>query len=1012
MTHGKRFVYVFAAGWAVWLATQPAFGQLPAAQLAALVPPGGKAGSTFRVSLQGTDLDAVSALCFSHPGISAVPYTRDPLPWEEGQQLVAGEFVATVAADVPPGVYEVRAFGKYGMTNPRAFMVGLDEEVMETEPNSRPEQAQDLRPGTTLNGQSAGGPDVDWFRLPLAQGERVLVECWARRLDSRMYAQLTLHDGAGAELAQGVAGQSGDPVLDFTAPREETYLLRVRDAIYASGPEYYYRLRVGRGPYVDFVFPPCGPPGVETEVHVFGRGLPGGVAAGVSIEGTELERLTMRVFLPASSDRLVDAAGLLGSAAAGEDLVPLGLPGATAGAWVGLATGPVVLEQEPNNVLAEAQQVPLPCELAGQFATQGDQDLVVFSAQRGEVLILEVISQRQGTMADPVLELYQVIEGASGAELRELQAADDADPGRGNFGMFEVHDDPVVRFEAPADGRYVAVVRDRYGDVRGDQRLVYRLAIRRAAPDFRLAAVPRSPMVNPDLGQNPPSVYGSVLRRGGDEVLEINLIRKDGFDAPVEVWAEGLPQGVACESVVIGAGQRRGVLVLQAADDAPAGHGWLRVFGRAVVDGQELVREARPATVVQPGQQNQRLSRGRLTETLPVAVIAEEAPLRVRLKRQAFATSLGGQVEVPFTVERRGEMRGPVVVTVLGLQRNVARQNVTVGPDAREGVITLNLRGNAQPGTFRFYLVASGPLPYRRNPEAAEQAAAYRAMVEHKADQLAAKAMEAAAQQRAAAEALSEAERQLAAARTAAEEAAKQAASLAEQSAQAAARLAEAEQALAADPENEGLQEQLDAALEAAQEAATAAETQANAARKAEQALADAGARKDAAAQALASAEQQVREARRIAEQAAAARSRAQRAAQDAANAARPRNLRTAAVDGSAVLEVLPAPLAMGMADNAVAIAPGQSVEVPLAVERLFGFEGPVEVALELPRGARGLNAAALRLAADERQGVLVLQAGANTAAGEHRASVRARVRFNNQNLELSLPLTVHVAEG
>jgi hypothetical protein len=1008
MAYGKR-VGVHAFCLAGLLLAQTAWAQLPAAQLTALLPPGGKAGSSLQVTLQGADLDGAFALFFSHPGITAVACTREPQPWEEGPQPVAGQFVVSIAADVPPGIYEVRAAGKYGVSNPRLFMVGQEEELMEAEPNSQPGEAQLISMGSTLNGQSAGGPDVDWYQLRLRQGERVLIECWARRLDSRLEPLLTLHDAAGAELSHGVVGQSGDPLLDFTAPREGAYLLQVRDAIYANGAEYFYRLRVARGPHIDFVLPPCGLAGTEAEVQVYGRCLPGGVPAGLSVEGIELERISMRVALPTESGMLVDGAGLLGGGAAGEDLVPLRLPGVAAGAWLGLATAPVILEQEPNDALPQAQEVSLPCELAGQFAVREDQDLVSFSARAAEVLTVEVISQRQGTMADPVLELYQVIERAGSAELRELQTADDADPGRGNFGMFEVHDDPVLRFEIPADGRYVAIVRDRYGDVRGDPRLVYRLAIRQALPDFRLTAVPRSPMVNPDPGQNPPAVYGSVLRRGGDEVVEISLIRRDGFAGPVEVWAEGLPAGVTCVPTIISADQRRGVLVLHAADDAPEGFGWLRVFGRALVQGQEVVREARPATVVQPGQQNQRVARARLANTLMVAVVAEAAPLRVRLKQQAFAMSLGGQVQIPFAIERRGDLRGPIVVTVLGLQRNVARQNVTVGPDATEGMLTLNLRGNAQAGTYRFYLVASGPLPYRRNPEAAEQAAAYRAMVERKAGELAAAAKAADERQRAAAVAWAQAEQQLTAAREAAEAAAKLSASLAEKAAEAAARLAEAEQALADDPENEELKAQTEAARVAATEAAAAAEKQAAAAKEEARSAEDAAAKKEEAAQALAAAEQAAREARRMAEEAAAARTRAQRAAQEAANAARPRNLRAAAVDGSALLEVLPAPLALGVPDESLALAPGQAVEVPLVIERCFDFAGPVEVVLEPPRGARGLAAEPLRLAPDQRHGALVLQAAPNASVGHHQVRVRARLRYNNQNLELSRPLGVDI---
>ena len=51
-------------------------------------------------------------------------------------------------------------------------------------------------------------------------------------------------------------------------------------------------------------------------------------------------------------------------------------------------------------------------------------------------------------------------------------------------------DDPAYRFVAPEDGTYRILIRDLYAGSRGDPRLIYALAIRRAAPDFRLVAVP------------------------------------------------------------------------------------------------------------------------------------------------------------------------------------------------------------------------------------------------------------------------------------------------------------------------------------------------------------------------------------------------------------------------------------------------------------------------------------------------------------------------------------------
>ena len=50
-----------------------AAAQLPMARLGSVFPPGAKQGAKVDVTISGTDLDEVTALRFSHPGITAAP---------------------------------------------------------------------------------------------------------------------------------------------------------------------------------------------------------------------------------------------------------------------------------------------------------------------------------------------------------------------------------------------------------------------------------------------------------------------------------------------------------------------------------------------------------------------------------------------------------------------------------------------------------------------------------------------------------------------------------------------------------------------------------------------------------------------------------------------------------------------------------------------------------------------------------------------------------------------------
>src|SRR5258706_138384 len=140
---------VLAAGSA---AAQQATPQVPQPKMYALSPSGAKAGSTIDVKIaSGTDLDGADRLIFSHPGITAKVVTEEHgRLYPQGRSL-EGRFKVSVAADVPAGIYEVRAAGYFGVTNARRFAVGEREETAEKEPNNDPATAQEAAAGSVVH---------------------------------------------------------------------------------------------------------------------------------------------------------------------------------------------------------------------------------------------------------------------------------------------------------------------------------------------------------------------------------------------------------------------------------------------------------------------------------------------------------------------------------------------------------------------------------------------------------------------------------------------------------------------------------------------------------------------------------------------------------------------------------------------------------------------------------------------------------------------------------------------
>src|SRR5688572_13953444 len=188
---------VVALAAAGWIMVQSAQAQLPAARLSALSPPGGQQGQSFDLTIGGTDLDDVSKLHFSHPGITAVQKTTPPGPFDKAPLPVANQFTVSIAANVPIGMYEARAIGRYGISSPRAFSVGEVAEVIEKEPNQPTAsagplpfsavvaQAQEVPLECVINGVASNKDDLEFYKFTTKKGQRVIINCWAQRIDSR-----------------------------------------------------------------------------------------------------------------------------------------------------------------------------------------------------------------------------------------------------------------------------------------------------------------------------------------------------------------------------------------------------------------------------------------------------------------------------------------------------------------------------------------------------------------------------------------------------------------------------------------------------------------------------------------------------------------------------------------------------------------------------------------------------------------------------------------------------------
>ena len=438
-------------------------------------------------------------------------------------------FQVTIANDVPVGQYEVRANGYFGVSNPRTFVVSDRPEIMEQEANNTPDVAQQAELGTIVNGLSNGTADVDFYKFTVPGKQRIIITAEARRIDSRAHLQVELYNTSGRRLERSRGGYRGDPVLDHTVPGAGEYLLRVTEFSYRGGNDYFYRLHLNTGPHIDFVLPPSGQPGSNSQYTLYGRNLPGGKPSGMKLDGAELEMLTTNIQLPNADQTLLRDENVSpeeSSVAAFSYRVKS--PNGTSNAIsIHLADAPVTLEQEPNNEADQAQKITIPTEVGGQFQERLDADWFEFTAKAGEVYGIEVCGNRLGKSTDPRYILEQVTVNDKGEEqVKRITDQDDQKTSIGGDDFNTRHRDPVWLFTVPADGTYRLMLHDRYRENRGHPNLVYRLVIRKQSPDFRLVAFASTP--NPAANQ-PGNPGVLALRKGDNAYIDLLAHRQDGF---------------------------------------------------------------------------------------------------------------------------------------------------------------------------------------------------------------------------------------------------------------------------------------------------------------------------------------------------------------------------------------------------------------------------------------------------------------------------------------------------
>lgn len=626
------------------LAAQPPAPPNPQAPvLNALPNAGAQRGTTADLVLTGTNLVDPTSVWTSFGGkVTISPDAKDRTPTSLKVKL-------EVPKEAPLGFHFVRLATKRGMSNARIFCIDDLPQVAEMPGNNEPAKAQAVPVPCVVIGR-IDAEQTDHFKVSVKAGQRVSFEVIGRRLGSQLDPQITLSDAAsGKELPNGFSqdepGLQSDARLSMKFDKAGDVIIAVRDVSHRGGADFTYRLRIG-----DF---PCATTSLPLAVK---RGTKAKVTfAGPYVEGVA----AVDVDVPKDGDAI--------------QIAPKGASGLRG--WpvtVSVSDLDEQLEKEPNDDPAKANRVTIPSAITGRFEATGDVDHYVFTAKKGQRVIIEAHTAEHGSPTD----VHMKLKDAKGAQLQATTPAGQ----------------PRLDFTAGADGDYTISVEHEFSWSGPHE--VYRLTLTPFRNDFNLTL----------------AIDRFDVAPGGEVAVPIFLTRA-GYAGPIEVSVKGMA-GIS-GTVTIPAGPPKppnvpsATLMLKAAD-IPSGAHDLRIVGKATVDGAVVEKAATVRTVLSAAMGNLALPPRTQFAQVGLAVTVKP-PFTLAAKPAAPMAQPGKPLKVALTVTRMPDFKGDVVValaapvpgvtvpaTKIAGAQTTLEATVNLAPNVKVGALVFTLQGSAK----------------------------------------------------------------------------------------------------------------------------------------------------------------------------------------------------------------------------------------------------------------------------------------------------------------------------
>ena len=665
-----------------------------------ITPQVGERGSLTKAVLIGGRLERIEEFIFYDEGIRVVdhrPVAEIPHENHGGARKMppgtAVELTLEIAPDCRLGEHFFRLRTHENLSEMLSFWVSPFPCVAEVHwthdrdgaGNGTIGQAQEVELGTTVFGfhPAYSTMDNDFFAVELEKGQRLTVEVWSACLGFDFQGGLTdcaiTVYGPGREkiaYCDDTSLRDMDPIVSLEAVESGVHFVNVHQNMDFEGQLRHYAVHFSDASRPMITYPLGGQAGTELSLTLIDAG------------GDE-SRAEVR--LPAEPGTFE------------KSIIDLHPPGAVIPNRLQVASFPNVLEDGADHFRPGQAQVytgELPVAFNGRIEHEGRTDWFRFRAKKGERYRVRTYAATLGSKMDAQIW----IRPAEGTTSRVNIEADDSRwvdhdwQGNDKVGFVKDRMDPVVVFEADADGEYLLGVADAqrlFGPEYAyrvefqplqDQAFIY------FPTDYRESAHKRDRL---------------VVHRGNtsEHLLAILPGAGNRYRGGMEIYAEGLPPGVTFSCPVLEPGQRLTQATITARADAEPWGGLIELKLRPTEAGAEFsgsfVHNV-PSTTRRGGY-NVVYNKSRRCGF----AVVEEAPIKVSVKPPSIALARNALLDLEVEIQRGQGFDGAVRVYALWTPPDVVTPPPLIIPQGEtRGIYRLKANQNVRPGSYPFTLTA------------------------------------------------------------------------------------------------------------------------------------------------------------------------------------------------------------------------------------------------------------------------------------------------------------------